>query len=280
MNEAADLKRTSNRVERLILGCGRINGASEFKQSAKLIETALKLGIRSFDTAPSYGEGESEDVLGAVLSGIEGVAITTKIGIPRPAARRASLLKSIYRHIGRPILAKVPALKAQALRLAATRDAGPYESPPKRQLLSSLVLMELEQSLRRLRRAFIDKYLIHEPTQFCLDQNTSDIFHELISQGMVGACGLAYGDCPETIPSFGSVIQVRYDEYSPSLSHAQKELIFHGVLRHGLRHRTLPSSDGGAGHHISRVLESRPGSKIIFSVSSVRQIKEIMADLS
>jgi aryl-alcohol dehydrogenase-like predicted oxidoreductase len=37
-----------------------------------------------FDTAPLYGSGQSEDVLGHVLSCVPDITLTTKVGIARP----------------------------------------------------------------------------------------------------------------------------------------------------------------------------------------------------
>ena len=45
-----------------------------------VVEKALELGIRSFDTAAIYGNGSSEAILGELLKGIprESVVISTK----------------------------------------------------------------------------------------------------------------------------------------------------------------------------------------------------------
>ncbi len=51
-------------ISKIGFGCGRIYAGSEIRSSALLIEAALSAGIRHFDTAPMYGLGQSEDVLG------------------------------------------------------------------------------------------------------------------------------------------------------------------------------------------------------------------------
>jgi aryl-alcohol dehydrogenase-like predicted oxidoreductase len=51
-------------ISKIGFGCGRIYAGSEIRSSARLIEAALTAGIRHFDTAPMYGLGQSEDVLG------------------------------------------------------------------------------------------------------------------------------------------------------------------------------------------------------------------------
>ena len=71
-------------ITQIALGCGRLNGRLERRSSARIVEAALALGIRHFDTAPSYGMGTADEVLGSVLSGVDGVTITSKVGIARP----------------------------------------------------------------------------------------------------------------------------------------------------------------------------------------------------
>src|SRR5690554_6383842 len=62
------------------------------------IEAALAVGINYYDTAPAYGNGESEELLSDALRGVKGsgahpLFIATKIGYNQ----RASLLESIER---------------------------------------------------------------------------------------------------------------------------------------------------------------------------------------
>ncbi|MCF8261188.1 MAG: aldo/keto reductase [Melioribacteraceae bacterium] len=56
--------------------------AIPYTKSMRLIETALELGINFFDTAPGYGLGDSENILGEVLSKTDRskIVISTKFG--------------------------------------------------------------------------------------------------------------------------------------------------------------------------------------------------------
>ncbi|MCF8414101.1 MAG: aldo/keto reductase [Melioribacteraceae bacterium] len=56
--------------------------AIPYTKSLRLIETALELGINFFDTAPGYGLGDSENILGEVLSKTDRskIVISTKFG--------------------------------------------------------------------------------------------------------------------------------------------------------------------------------------------------------
>jgi aryl-alcohol dehydrogenase-like predicted oxidoreductase len=64
------LGRTDLRVSRLGFGCGSIGGLlvrGEYPKMRQAVSRALELGINYFDTAPLYGNGQSEVNLGAVL---------------------------------------------------------------------------------------------------------------------------------------------------------------------------------------------------------------------
>lgn len=60
-------------VSKLTFGCWELGGGQWEKQSdetnIEAIQTALELGITSFDTAEGYGQGHSEEVLGEALEG-------------------------------------------------------------------------------------------------------------------------------------------------------------------------------------------------------------------
>src|SRR5262245_5656199 len=96
-------------ITRIGFGCARIHGGSELRASARLIEAALALGVRHFDTAPSYGGGLSETVLGSALAGVQDATITTKIGIRRPERVPARYsARVLYRRFARPVISRLP----------------------------------------------------------------------------------------------------------------------------------------------------------------------------
>lgn len=73
------------------------------KQVIEAIHKALEMGITYFDTAPGYGDGESELIFGEALAGIETSAsgeapifVATKVG-PTVADMRASVEASLKR---------------------------------------------------------------------------------------------------------------------------------------------------------------------------------------
>ena len=79
--EHADLS-----ISRLILGTWAIGGTHwgpyDESQAIRAVETAIDLGITTIDTAPAYGTGHSEELIGRVIKGKrERVVIATKCGL-------------------------------------------------------------------------------------------------------------------------------------------------------------------------------------------------------
>lgn len=66
------------------LGCGSLSGAygpADEKEAARVIHTAIDLGVNFFDTSDKYGWGHNEELIGSALSGKhKSLAIATKFG--------------------------------------------------------------------------------------------------------------------------------------------------------------------------------------------------------
>jgi aryl-alcohol dehydrogenase-like predicted oxidoreductase len=79
------LGKTGLRVSEIGFGCGNVGGLmvrGTEQEQLEAMELALELGINYFDTAPAYGNGQSEVNLGKVLKQIKSdVIIATKVGI-------------------------------------------------------------------------------------------------------------------------------------------------------------------------------------------------------
>ncbi len=86
------------------------------RESLRLLDAAYDSGIRHFDTAPLYGYGESESVLGDLLKSCRSrVTIATKFGIA-PPKRSAGL--SAAKSAARAVVAVFPQLREQIRRRA------------------------------------------------------------------------------------------------------------------------------------------------------------------
>ena len=139
-----------------ILGFGTTSlmGVPTSKERLALLETAFDLGIRHFDTAPYYGYGEAERILGDFIVGKrEQLTITTKYGIQPPAMVKSRWVNLLARRILQlfPPLKKTLSRKAQSL----TKKL-PFTAAAARQ--------SLDQSLTALKTDHVDLFLLHEPT--------------------------------------------------------------------------------------------------------------------
>jgi hypothetical protein len=89
-------------TDRLILGCARLTGGASAGEAEALVRAALDAGIGHIDTAPSYGMGTAEVVVGRAVRRFGGpVRITAKLGSARdPHAVAKSWLRRIKRTLG------------------------------------------------------------------------------------------------------------------------------------------------------------------------------------
>jgi len=256
-------------IARVGLGCSRIFGGRELRSSARLVEAALQAGITHFDTAPSYGNGTSEAMLGTVLRGVAEATITSKIGIPRGNGQ-SSTARVAYRSMIRPWLGWFPGVKSSLIRRMPSRPSlGPAADPGRRRISRDELERSLDESLRELRRHRIELYLIHEPDQFELTDELVDAMESFRRDGRIGAFGLAYGRRAGAEPAFGTVLQAFYsgqDSISPMVTP-----IFHGVLRLPLdpaRHRRPVDL-------LREVVATEQRAAFVASASSRRHIAEI-----
>jgi hypothetical protein len=212
-------------MTRLGLGAARLIPG---KRAARLIEAALEAGIRHFDTAPSYGEGQSEHVVGDVLAGVPDVTVATKVGIPRPTDNQVSLVRQVYRAVGQPVLAALPGIKRRLL--AARSPGGSGASIPRRRLDAGEIQRSLDESISALRRV-PDILLLHEPAQFILDQELLATFSRLKSEGRFRHFGAGTGGILTPDLEFGTIWQGRFPG-SPTPRPEEGLRIYHGLLRH------------------------------------------------
>jgi D-threo-aldose 1-dehydrogenase len=139
-----------------ILGFGTTSlmGAPTSKDRLVLLEIAFEAGIRHFDTAPAYGYGEAERILGDFLVGKrDRVTITTKFGIAAPTVVKFRIVNLMARRILRLLPSMRKTLSRQAQALSKKSVFTPAEAR-----------RSLDQSLTALKTDHVDLFLLHEPT--------------------------------------------------------------------------------------------------------------------
>ena len=84
--EFAEIADTPLQVSRIAIGTWAIGGwmwgGSDERQSIETIRAAFEHGINVVDTAPAYGFGRSEEIVGKAISGVRSdVIVATKVGL-------------------------------------------------------------------------------------------------------------------------------------------------------------------------------------------------------
>lgn len=262
---------------RIGFGCGRLVGGAGMKSSRAIVDTALALGIRHFDTAPSYGLGTSEDVLGAALAGQSDVTIATKVGQSRPGSPG---LRTLARQVLRPLLSLAPGVKARLARHAGGGAAVGQFDPAQ-------IRASLEDSLRRLRRDRVAGLLLHEMPQGMLRDDTAATMQACVTDGLAQAVGSGTGGGIAALAAFGTISQY---SWSPSAPASQGgDHILHGVLRHFPRPDALSdrqaqamrqlgrdpaAPDAWVGLSLTAALRARPGAILLLSSMHAERLRQ------
>jgi len=142
-------------------------GGAERKDAVDAIRASYDEGVTSIDTAPIYGQGLSEEIVGEALAGIprDKVQIMTKYGM-RWDEKKGEFGFSSQDNNGRP--------------LEVYKYAG-----------KDSIVKECEDSLRRLRTDHIDLYQIHWPDATTPVGETMEAVGQLLKQGKIRAAGVS-----------------------------------------------------------------------------------------
>lgn len=128
-------------------------GGSDDERSIRTICAALESGITVIDTAPVYGQGRSEEIVGKALrrwGHRERIVLATKVG------------------------------------LEWARSGEPFRNSTRERIWK-----EIGDSLRRLRTDYVDIYQVHWPDPLVPIEATADVLHRLYKDGRIRAIGVS-----------------------------------------------------------------------------------------
>ncbi|MBN2764595.1 MAG: aldo/keto reductase [Bacteroidales bacterium] len=145
---------------------GWLWGGADKNLAVKAVEKAIDLGMTSIDTAPAYGFGQSEELIGSVIkSKRDKVQILTKYGL------RWNIKKGEF---------FFDTKDNQGNSVAMYRSSG-----------KESIIYECEQSLRRLKTDYIDLYQIHWHDKTTPARETMEAVKSLIDSGKVRYAGVS-----------------------------------------------------------------------------------------
>ena len=127
-------------------------GGTDEKESIRTIHAALEKGINLIDTAPVYGFGRSEEIVGKALEQWghrDSAIIATKVGL----------------------------------------EWG--QTTPTRNATRERLTQEIEDSLRRLRTTYLDIYQVHWPDPLVPVEETAETMRRFYEEGKIRAIGVS-----------------------------------------------------------------------------------------
>lgn len=194
-------------VTRLGFGTSKLLRLHSSDARQRLLDAAYDLGIRHFDTARSYGLGESEVELGRFLRRHPDATVATKFGIRLTASGR---WLQPFQGVARRIVGALP-----GIRRVLTRTGTPLVAS--REFGRSQALASIEASRRNLKVARIGLLFLHEPDErSMIPPDLVDLLRNCADQGWIAAWGLS-GLLPALLsvrdrhPELARVLQYQYD---------------------------------------------------------------------
>ena len=197
-------------------------GSTDRKEAIEAIVAAYEVGVTTIDTAPIYGQGTSEEIVGEALKDIprDKTQILTKFGLRWDLAEGDFAFHS-KKNNGEDI----------EIYKYAGKDS---------------IIYECEQSLKRLGTDYIDLYQIHWPDSTTPLDETFEAVAQLIEQGKIRYAGVCnynaqlMAEAEKTLPlvsnqiPFSMVNRAVEDETIPYCIKHNKAVLAYSPLERGL----------------------------------------------
>lgn len=184
---------------------GNMWGGNEKKDSIAAIHASLDYGVSSIDTAPFYGFGLSEEMIGEAIKGKDRskIQLLTKFGLVWDGSNRG---KGDFFFDAEEKGKVVPVFR--------------YTS-------KAHIIKELEESLKRLGTDYIDLLQVHWPDSTTPISETMEALELLIEQGKIRAAGVCNYDIAQ-LKEASETIQLASNQVSYSM------------LNRGIEHDIVP----------------------------------------
>lgn len=263
------------------LGFGGASLSSMLSQHAvtKLLNITYENGIKHFDTAPLYGRGYSELLIGGFIRNKrQHVTITTKFGLGNTETGKLP-----------PALALPLNYWNKKLRGIKTPAPGIYEP----QLLSHRIITKqdvessLNRSLGRLSTDYIDYYLLHEGRPSFIHDDAMQYLMDMKQKGVVKNIGIATDAfnvqaCSEEEINKIDVLQYSYDNAIASQLrqlYPNKLHILHSCINNIVNERfqTEVAANDKAGYKLANCAKENRNGKVLFST---RRLQVLMSNLA
>jgi aryl-alcohol dehydrogenase-like predicted oxidoreductase len=235
-------------------------GGSERKDAINAIKAAYEHGVTSIDTAPIYGQGLSEEIVGEAIQGMprNKIQVLTKFGMRWDSPKGQLAFKS-QDNFGNSI--------------NIHRYAG-----------KESILKECEDSLRRLKTDYIDLYQIHWPDTTTPIEESMEALTQLKKEGKILAAGVCNYNA-EQMKTAAGVISLASNQvpYSMVERGIEKELAPYcienakGILAYSPLQRGILTGKIKTGHQFATG-DHRPGT-IFYQPENIKRINAFLSKI-
>jgi aryl-alcohol dehydrogenase-like predicted oxidoreductase len=235
-------------------------GGADRKDALQAIKTSLDAGVTSIDTAPAYGQGLSEEIVGEAIKGLQRdkIQILTKFGLRWDTKQGEFFFSSKDNH-GNSI----------NMHKYAGRDG---------------IIKECEDSLRRLGTDYIDLYQIHWHDSTTPISETMEAVLRLQEQGKIRAAGVCNYTASQMREAEKTIsLASNQVPYSMVLRNIEQELVPYciannkGIIAYSPLQRGLLTGKIRPGHQFSEG-DSREGSRF-YTPEAIRKVNAFLDEL-
>lgn len=266
------------RVSVLGLGCSRLGSmmGSSIEEAETLVAKAVNLGITFFDTASSYGQGDSERILGRVIGKNDQICLVTKVGKKVPLkAKVLQPVKGMVRKFARR------SGKAGAIIKQTRSGSLPvcFDIP----FLES----ELDKSRRRLGLHCIPLVMLHSPpASVVLEGDAVGVLEKARERGALRMVGVAVDDLAAAEATLKddriTAVQVPFYENDVAMADwaarakAAGKMVVAREIFHGLQSVDVTDTNDHIRRNLRRVLTSEGVGVSLVGTTKAVHLSEIL----
>ncbi|MEP7144203.1 MAG: aldo/keto reductase [Ferruginibacter sp.] len=269
-------------VNNLGFGCVSLT-LLPFEQAAlRLLDTAYNEGITHFDTAPLYGNGYSEKIVGKFLKSKRNkVTVTTKFGLPPKGAKAI------------PVWLALPLNYLQKKIKDSEKKTFSFGEPAivhYRKIDILEVRQSFEKSIKSLQTGCIDYFLLHEALPAFLTDEAMHYLSTLKKNGDIGKIGIAtsYVSIQQLQPSQLQLWDIL--QYENGLAYQSDKLVevythqthfYHSVFKaaKGIR-LNIFDTNNIAGILLVKAIKNNPSGKVLFGTSKIENLQRNLLALN
>lgn len=250
-------------------GTASLTSIKSYRESLSLLNCAYDKGISLFDTAPLYGKGYAELILGKFIRNKRStVEITTKFGLG------ASDSKFIHPFLALPL--NYIAKKVKDKKKSDKKTTASVPNLYRRTIDKTSIENSLNQSLKNLQTDYIDNFMVHEGLPSFITEEGLDFLFNLKKKGVILNLGVAANS--HHLETLSEPLNDNWDilQYDHSPSNLKSKSIlekfptknhyFHSILKniHGSEVVDIMENEK-PGYLLAHIANENKSSKILFS---------------